>query len=150
MTLAAAPISVFVLLEVSSYLSLLVRCLSYLVLALLFSPSSSSSLAAVSWLLATLEPGSCFLSSSAIYSGSLADKWTWEPGWTECHVSKNFSWNEELGLFSPQEGVSRKHLHPPLRRQDNYERKRDTRFPKNICNLLQTCILIAKPSQGDE
>ena len=134
MTLAAAPISVSVLLEVSSYSysSLLVRCLSYLVLALLFSPSSSSSLAAVSWLLATSEPGSCFLSSSAIYSGSLADKWTWEPGWTECHVSKNFSWNEELGLFSPQEGVSRKHLHSPLRRQDNYGRKRDTRFQKHL------------------
>ena len=128
MTLAAAPISVFVLLEVlsCSYSSLLVRCLSYLVLALLFSPSSSSSLAAVSWLLATLEPGSCFLSSSAIYSGSLADKWTWEPGWTECHVSKNFSWNEELGLFSPQEGVSRKHLHSPLRRQDNFTNGKGT------------------------
>ena len=82
-TLAAAPISVFVLLEVSILLLLILTCQVFVLLGVGFAV-----LALVLFLL-----GCCvlaighlrarfvfFCQSSAIYSGSLADKWTWEPG----------------------------------------------------------------------
>ena len=72
------------------------------------------------------------------------DMGTWLD-WVSCFKKLFLEWGIR-SFFSSGRSLQKAFALPFKAAGQFYERKRDTRLPKNICNLLQTCILIAKPS----